>query len=381
MKDQGQIHLTAPHHYAAHIKAMLPDERLSSWCRRNSVQLELAAEDSDFGTVIVSNSLTDQLSDLQRAATKPPWDLIPQKHRTMYCPSCWLKDLSEGCPIYWRRSWAWGFRTACALHGPYCDLDLSGRQVSLREVLFSGPSPLGEVGIMHRATRWSSHATSYCGFNVYRDRRAIHLEAALEGEPDCVNSWKPKAYGNLQLHRLYWRIVDTLSQQFWHPRIAGAIRPFLLMHNDYRHLINVCAEAIIAVWTCTPLPTSHCSQLRTLAIARVLGWVPAAPDASCLAYMSGLPNPAGLLLCTSILLDADHENLARQWRKGSPQEGAPRLSTAEATAIGLGSDRIQSDRHPHKSASMEGSFMSMVGVSTSRCLKKRLERGILVKVH
>lgn len=105
------------------------------------------------------------------------------------------------------------------------------------------------------------------------DRRAIHLEAALAGRRHAV--WYPKGLTNASLREIYRGLVADLLQQFLlscegtheqlpHPGFNRAL-------NANRFAINVFVEAILSVWTDTPLPDSALA-LRTQVLVRAIGW-------------------------------------------------------------------------------------------------------------
>lgn len=357
----------------------MPGERLSTWCRRNGIVAKVEGPDPDFGRLIVSPELARHEHDLRIAALPPRVEPIPPGSRTMYCPECWTQDFSEGRPAYWRASWITAWRTSCPEHGGLYDPGNS-RVPRLREILFTRSDPTGPVGIRESHSNWSKHAASYFGFNIFSDRRAIHLEAAL----DCSLSggWAPAGYDWASFYPLYWDIVGSLCRQFGQPPMNGVPHRFLTMLGSYRYMVSVCAEAVISVWTNTPLPSDACSELRTQAIARALGWAPPARRDVRRCWILSRPEGRDVTRCTKYLGASDRQRLCgEEWRDWSRLGRLPQHTSSEATSIGLSEERIHARIHPHLREQLESIFSLGVPPGSMSAMKACRKRGVPFKVR
>lgn len=280
---------------ATELPCVLPDETLSSWCLRARVKEHLRGpsrwwgSDPDFGVVEVPRSLERFEKILLHAAIAPCPRVIPACWRTLICPHCLIGDASEGIPFYRRRAWAIGWRTTCAKHGQQLhDLDVRYTLSSLASLLASRRygRRCASVHFMLRRARTGQRT----GYWFRCEPRAGCLEAALDADPAESVDWRPLGYTAVQLERLYWSLAFSLCRQFQSYFDGGLTKRFLRAPNACRHMVNVCAEAVIARWTSSPLPRSN-SAHRTDVIAQMAGYVPHAriPERAGPFHPVGLP--------------------------------------------------------------------------------------------
>lgn len=236
---------------------LLPDETVSSWVARHPF-IELSSDDReyrerDFGalTLDLPGAGEPLMNALRRAAAPPDAWLLRPDQRTLVCARCQAVDWSFGTPCYQRRAWCVAWRTCCALHGMLFDTELS-RAPTWSKLLLSSSWSGAEVALMHKRPFGAMLA-----LGLHGDRRAIHLEAALD-EENRQAAWFPKGLTDQSLRDLYQTIVTDLLAQFYLRR-DGPLeeRPnsgFNRSLNPNRFSINVLAEAILSEWTQTPLP-------------------------------------------------------------------------------------------------------------------------------
>ncbi|HEY1138457.1 MAG TPA: hypothetical protein VGE64_13335 [Xanthomonadaceae bacterium] len=251
---------------------MQPDETLASWARRHG-HIELTSDSPDeysFGRLIIdlpSVPLALQ-RQLQRAVQPPDAWLLREDQRRLVCARCLAEDWSQGIPSYERRAWCVAWRTCCSRHGPFFDR--------------RSPVPLPSWVLLLEGPRWAGREADIIlkkpflvllSFNLGADRRAIHLEAALAG--GRRSEWFPKGLTKTSLREIYSQIVSDLLGQFHLERRESTEQlpnpGFNNVKNSNRFAINVLAEAILSVWTDTPLPTSALA-LRTPLLVRAIGW-------------------------------------------------------------------------------------------------------------
>ena len=256
---------------------LFPDETVESWAnRQHDVQLSCdSREERTFGELMIDlPQLPRALRQQLKQAAKPPdaW-LLPDYQRTLLCARCQAEDWSQGVPAYKRRDWCVAWRTCCPKHGPYFDTD-NRRAPPKWTTLLDGPSWSGqELDIIHRRP----HGVLLT-FELGTDRRAIHLEAALAGRQHAP--WFPHGLSNASLRLIYRDLVSDLLHQFYFSREGSPEclpNPgFTRALNSNRFAINVLVEAILSVWTHTPLPEPALAP-RTQLLVRAIGWGAARP--------------------------------------------------------------------------------------------------------
>ncbi len=251
---------------------MQPDETLASWARRH-VEVQLSSdslEERSFGHLTIDLPEVPPIlqRQLQRAVQPPDAWLLREHQRTLVCARCQAEDWAQGIPEYERRAWCVAWRTCCPRHGPFFDTD--GR--------LTPPS----WALLLESPRWTGRRVDIVKtrphgvlltFELGADRRAIYLEAALAGRRR--GAWFPKGLTNTSLREIYSRIVSDLLGQFYLAHDGPAEQlpnpGFNRAQNGNRFAINVLAEAILSVWTNTPLPASAFA-LRTQLLVRAIGW-------------------------------------------------------------------------------------------------------------
>ena len=277
-KLQLRVHPVYRREGASGYLPLLPDETISSWARRHP-GIQLSSEDNNedaFGDLAihlpaVPRALRQQL----RRAAEPPDDWLLKTHqRTIKCARCVAEDWARGVPPYERRAWSVAWRTCCRLHGPMFDTN--------------GRWPLPDWGDQLGRPRWNGRYLAIMvkrvplpvlDFSLGNDRRAIHLESALEGR--CPGAWYPNGMTASSLREIYGRIVSALLAQFYLPKDGLEDEHpnpgFNRAINANRFAVNVMAEAILSVWTHTPLPAQVLAQ-RTHLLVRAIGWSSEMPD-------------------------------------------------------------------------------------------------------
>lgn len=333
---------------------MQPDETLASWARRHG-HIELTSDSPDeysFGRLIIDlpNVPLALQRQLQRAVQPPDAWLLREHQRTLVCARCQAEDWAHGIPEYERRAWCVAWRTCCPRHGPFFDTD--GRLTPPSWALFlEGP-------------RWTGRRVDivktrpYCvllTFELGADRRAIYLEAALAGRRR--GEWFPKGVTNTSLREIYSRIVSDLLGQFYLEGNGPADQfpnpDFNLAHNGNRFAINVLAEAILSVWTETPLPTSALAS-RTPLLVRAIGW---GEGRSPCALRNQVLFPGPSKRACSLARYAEYLRAANYARLASPDEKSHcgYLTLPEARLIGLDvSDTLDQLTH----MTQRGQFMA-----------------------
>jgi hypothetical protein len=133
-------------------------------------------------------------------------------------------------------------------------------------------TPVWSNGDIRLSRKRPYHAALSIG--LYGDRRAIHLEEALATGPRRA-VWFPKGLGASSLRWIYPEIVNDLMNEFYLQFDRGTVElpdpRFNDKLNSYRFAVNAMAEAILSVWTNTPLPDCASAQ-RTHLIVRAIGW-------------------------------------------------------------------------------------------------------------
>ena len=342
------------------VDPLRPGERLSTWCHRNDLQVSGSRGDLDFGKVNVPDHLRSFEKDIQLSAMRPSGVLLPPEHRSQFCPKCWLRDLSLGVPAYWRSAWVVSWRTTCLEHGCLRELDSGCAVPSVRKILSASTRTNGSVWILAKQKKRARVLDNLIGFSVYRDRRGVHLESALDDGSNSSGGWQPLDYVKPRLVRLYWRIVTGLCRQFRQEPRARALHPFLTMDTPSRHMINVCTEAIISSWTGSPLPYRLCSGTRTKVISKALGWVPSASEEGSPFYLLGQPMESDLSSCFALLLPKDQNSLMesgwKDWILGRSQQS---LSEGDRAIIGYPKSLTYSPVNPLLLSESEMSRMNI----------------------
>lgn len=319
------------------LSAPLPDERLSTWAQRNAVSIgatnPFGAVDRDYGQLEVSGDVGESLeAKLASIALAPAPYVLAPGDRSLYCPQCLLDDFSRGHPRYYRRTWTVAWHTQCSKHGPledYCATSGDREPRSLRELRKHLPL-LPCLWVRYSTIDSHGKATLplirqyLCG----QDRRAYHLEALLDetmGGPRT--SWHPSGLTGQKLFAVYWQIVNALCMQYdWaSPNAVIAEAPsdrplqvFLRMPNDTRHAFNALAEAIISLWTGTPLPRRFALQRRTELLAHAVGWWPytAKSDSGARALIGGgKPYRNDIRVCLDLAGQTPHTEAVNLWLK------------------------------------------------------------------
>lgn len=248
------------------------DETAASWVNRHpDVCLSSDSEkECTFGqlTIDLPEFPSKLQRQLQRAAQPPDAWLLQPHQRTLVCARCLAEDYVQGLPSYDRRVWCVAWRTCCPRHGLLFDTD-NGETPPRWISLFDGSRWVGQnLSIVHTRPR-----KTLLTFSLGADHRAIHLEAAIEGRGR--GTWFPKGLNNAALRATYRDIVSDLLHQFDlardDPENHLPNPGFNRALNGNRFAINVLAEAILSVWTNTPLPTCA-SKLRTPLLVRAIGW-------------------------------------------------------------------------------------------------------------
>lgn len=251
---------------------LLPDETVASWAARHQgVILSSAPKDNEtFGRLIIDlPGLPSNLDgQLQRAARHPDEWLLRPRERTLVCPRCLAEDWARGLPAYHRRAWCVAWRTCCQSHGRLFNTD-------------GGRTPPGWIHLLKRSpvtelvlpiVRCRSYRKPGC-LSLGADRRAIHLEAALGGHQG--GAWFPNGMTQPTLRAIYRELVSDLLRQMRLPYVGPMDQlpnpGFNDAWNEDRFAINVLAEAILSVWTDTPLPTTALA-FRTQLLVRAIGW-------------------------------------------------------------------------------------------------------------
>lgn len=271
------------------VTGIAPDELLSSWAARNANFLFLEtfrdmmdeAADPDYGRIydLLPWTLAPGLllSLAENAKPPDPWLLRPND-RTLYCSRCLAEDWSAGSPRYFRRSWTVAWRTCCFVHGPFHDT-LRVRRIP-------------PVSASLNSTPWAEAVTLTFSdstlMTLQNERRGRYLEAALSvREPNQAN-WFPQHFSPQSLRATYARIIRDLcaprlrvtsTQRSSHLRNRPGkdlpndiLTDFGMFPNIDRYCLNVIAEAIVSIWSRTPLPSEAGSGQRTAQIVRRSGW-------------------------------------------------------------------------------------------------------------
>lgn len=251
--------------------------------------------------------------------------LLAEEDQTLYCPRCWLVQLSRGEPIHSHRSWDFTYCTACQNHGMLLDTD---RRCFFPRTIYSivneanKMSLYSAVAFHYPRTRLTVMPEFVC-MNLGNDIRAIHLEATLLEEVlGVVAHWHPGQLSAWRLERLYRHIVPVLCDQFGWPARSKKDRlgAFPRMPNVARNGINIMAEAVLAVWLNSPVPQA--SHERSIALAEVIGWWPERPDFDHEFPPDGhigyeWPNREGLEKCVAAL-PAVARTLLESWIRSLP---------------------------------------------------------------
>ncbi|PXV51832.1 hypothetical protein SAMN04487785_1295 [Dyella jiangningensis] len=234
---------------------------------------------------------------------------LDEEDRTLYCPACWLGQLSRGEPMHRHPSWDVTYCTTCQKHGALLDADRGGQfpwgvhAIAAEAAKMSLCLPIA----FHRPRIGLTTMPEFVCIELEDDVRAIHLEATLlQDVLDVAADWHPKHFSIRRLERLYRLIVPILCDQFgWtaqHKRCR--LGAFPKMPNSARYGINVMAEAILAVWLNAPV--SRASHSRSIALAEVIGWWPESPDFDHGYHHAGQvsydwPDPNGVKQCAAAL--------------------------------------------------------------------------------
>lgn len=278
------------------LQSLYEDETVGSWMRRvravhreaglASAHLESPLTDPadpDFGALAPwTDALPRSLRrHLRHAAELPSRYVAPPERRTQFCIWCQRNDLLEGREPYRRRVWSIEWVSTCARHGPL-SVTLLGEPSNPWDVFVSEPQNKrhcvieGSPGRDLKGTRGV--------FFIGTDVRAIWLETALLASNGGA-AWRPNGLSQRALASLYSHVLLGLIRQYqvapangeW-PRdlggYTGPLGPMGRLWMRTRYALNVIAEAVISVWTRSPLPTTHASDARTRAVVQWAGWYP-----------------------------------------------------------------------------------------------------------
>lgn len=263
----------ATHEELGEYVPLLPDETVASWARRQAgVHLRSDSDDENtFGhlTIDLLRFPSPLREQLRRAAQPPDEWLHHPRWRKLRCPRCLAEDWSQGRPPYDRRAWCVAWRTCCPRHGRLFEAigqkALPGWADQLGRPTWTGRNLLAVPSLRDNAPL----------LNVVlgRDRRAIHLEGALDGKRRGV--WFPKGMTRTTLRATYLEIVGDLLHELRF-RTTGleeqqTLPGFNCESIENRFVINVLAEAILSEWTQTPLPMPVMAR-RTKLLVRTIGW-------------------------------------------------------------------------------------------------------------
>lgn len=287
-----------PHSAGPPLSDLLPDETLSSWVNRHRGRVratsdadegesgEVDGRELDFDSLQIDlpSAPPELITKLRHSAEAPDlWDRLASS-QPRYCPACHLGDWSTGRPKYFRRSWAVAWQTCCPKHGPLIKLPYCGEEESVHRTLAREPWRNGTVQL--------SRNTLLCWpISIFRDNRALHLEAALRAVvPASKPAWFPRTLTRASLRPVYRLLITALVAQLSdalpfdrsfpiHQEVTDdeAFAIFAKLPIERQFALNVFAEAILAVWSETPLPVHQASELRTRLLVRMLGWRFAAP--------------------------------------------------------------------------------------------------------
>lgn len=281
----------------------LSDETLTSWVKRQEGVVRLApsqarstaalsTEEWDYGELEIHDSSIDPIlaAKLKLIVRWPAPFLRRPEERTAICWQCWREQWSKGLSLYRLRQWTFAWRSVCSRHGgplSFC------RHTPQR--LEDWPIEETSYGADHREHRvfvlhpWGSIAP--VAINIFRDRRALHLEAALDDI--STSKWQPFGFNQRALRKAYATISWLLQFEFGGKEVGYAYRqrfrargsadipgftPRKRLEIEYwseprrlsAHHMNVLAEAIISVWSDTPLP--GLSAERTVLLVKSIGW-------------------------------------------------------------------------------------------------------------
>lgn len=268
------------------------DESITSWHRRQTglIWPRLDEEalrvltgrdcgDLDFSFNATNNRIPPHLLEAFRQASRMPALLVLPFHlRSQYCLWCHRDDLARGGQPYMRRAWAVTWITACVRHGQLWDF-YDYNQPDPWEVFFKNPT--FKKCVLRRLGRPRDLPRQY-EFDIEDDQRAIALERALSIGPTGDSAWWPGTMSRPALFDLYTDIVQELVSQYLilpHEgkysallMTDGPMGPFDALDTCTQFALNVISEAIISVWSRTPL-AEPVSYARTWSIARWAGWL------------------------------------------------------------------------------------------------------------
>lgn len=300
--------LVAEHRHGP-LSRLLPDERLSSWIARQSSAVQLIPHDlqrglqahhtseRDYGRLIIQDpDITAELAAQLIAAAQWPAPFIrPPDERAIGCWGCLFERWALGQTLYWPRRWTVAWCTCCPLHGPYAVIRWLPRELEdWPECLHASPNQRSEFMLLRLPG-----PRIEIPINLFGDCRGEHLEAALNDITRC--EWHPRGLNQEALHRCYAAIIYLLRWTYdWHRlnghlmettyrlpmRVSGkACWPGMIRGSERRdihywfppkklstHQLNVLAEAILATWTKSPLPTRAGADERTRLLTGIIGW-------------------------------------------------------------------------------------------------------------
>jgi len=308
------------------------DECLSSWVSRQGGAVKLVPEqhirrhectphglECDYGELRIHDPDIDKplAAQLQRAAWWPAPYVLPPSERDSVCFRCLAEQWVRGQPLYRGRRWSIAWHGSCSKHGPLT------RAMHLPEKLNEWPKDtFSSLDLLDHDLMVLQTPVLPVPINLFRDQRGCHLEAALDDL--CVSKWHPRFFDQEALHYVYAEITKHLLMQFsgrngWVirrsevPHFRGKVvypgkgrdqnhavqywaRPQITVHH-----LNVLAEAILAVWTATPLPAAAGPTERTKLIVQIIGWDLRPPDrAHNLVHPQGRPGYGSLYACATV---------------------------------------------------------------------------------
>lgn len=294
--------------------ALLADESISSWRwrlrntpGRSSIRMQPNTGDSDFGELqLTGPGISARLfAQLKAAAKAPDTVLVGAVNGRQFCPRCWAEDWVSGSSPYRRRFWRVAWRTCCDRHGLFI---LEQDAAKLNDVKNPIRHPLIGLALPRWRTLPRIELETPRGIRLISGKklpvafiseqavgqRAVHLENALSGYTfDRRRAWIPRGQGSRALREMYTLIVKSIVEWFSldlshsvsqkinvaAKRRAGRFKNpawkevsvFWQLPPAVRYSINVLAEAIIAVWTDSPLPGEAGAHRHTIRLVKALG--------------------------------------------------------------------------------------------------------------